>query len=103
VLVLIGVGVALASSSGGDDGRAAAAAALRRTNARQAVQLRNDGQALASLRATVKADAAQLAAIRGQLVGSRANTRCWYARARHHKHAPKCAPPQPSPSTIPTH
>ncbi len=85
VLVLVGVVVASASSGGSSNGSAQTSRALRGAESTQSARLRGDDQARARLQLALTRASAAVTAARTQLRASRAAARCWRAKASHPK------------------
>jgi hypothetical protein len=84
-VVLVLVGVLVASASAGGTSQSGNVNSLRAANASQAIQLKRDQRMLAALRANVSAESHQLATARQSLADSQSVVQCWKTKARHPK------------------
>jgi hypothetical protein len=84
-IVLVLVGVLVASASAGGTNQSSTINALRRTNASQSTQLSGDATKLRGLRASLSAETGRLASARTALAASRSAAQCWQRKAGHPK------------------
>jgi hypothetical protein len=82
-VVLVLVGVLVASASAGGTNQSGTISSLRVANASQVTQLTHDKAMLAGLNASLRAEAGRLAVARQSLAASQSATQCWMAKAHH--------------------
>jgi type II secretory pathway pseudopilin PulG len=94
-IVLVLVGVLVASASAGGTNQSGTINSLRRVNATQSARLTGDARRLATLRASLTAETGRLATARTELATSQSVAQCWQGKARHPKREKGIVCPSP--------